>query len=73
MYLTQTVTLFLLAVVLQCNGQKDRIFDGEPVGSDRFPYFAIVRVTREEEGNVRITTMCGGSLITSDAVLVGVV
>jgi hypothetical protein len=68
MYLTQTITLFLLAV-LQCSGQS-RVFGGDPVGSDRFPYFTIVRTTRDVGGIRNVTTTCGGSLIASDAVMV---
>ena len=71
MYLAQTITLFLLAIVLQCSGQ-DRIFGGEPVDCDRFPYFTVVRVSREVNGITK-DTKCGGSLITSEAVLVRIV
>jgi secreted trypsin-like serine protease len=73
MYLAQTITLFLLTIVLQCSGQAGRIIGGEPVGSDRFPYFTIVRTRRDKGGIRNVTTECGGSLITSDVVLVGAV
>ena len=70
MYLIQTITLFLLAV-LQCSGQS-RVYGGDPAESGRFPYFTLVRTNRSVNGMMRTTT-CGGSLITSDVILVGAV
>jgi secreted trypsin-like serine protease len=57
-----------LATLQPCQGQS-RIIGGAPVLSARYPYFAELRIVYEEKGQ-QFVTYCGGSLITSDLVLV---
>lgn len=62
--------LLVLASPQPCCGQAStRIVGGTPVGSDRFPYFALLQGTYVRNGRVYVET-CGGTLITSQVVLV---
>ena len=65
-----SVVLVAFAAVPICQGQgSSRIVGGSPVGSDRFPYFALLEAEFVENGKAFVET-CGGTLITSQVVLV---
>ena len=57
------------ATLQPCQGQS-RIIGGTPVVTNRFPYFAKLRIVFTENGQ-QFVTYCGGALITSEVVLVG--
>ena len=61
--------LLALATLQPCLGQS-RIIGGTSVGSDRFPYFAGLKIVYAENGK-QVITKCGGALITPQVVLVG--
>ena len=64
------VLLSALAALQPCRGQAStRIVGGSPVGSDRFPYFALLKGVYVKNGKMFVET-CGGTLITSQVILV---
>ena len=64
------VLLLALVALHPCRGQAStRIVGGTPVGSDRFPYFALLQGVYVKNGKMFVET-CGGTLITSQVILV---
>lgn len=64
-----TSLLLGLAFLQLCRGQS-RIIGGTPVLTNRFPYFARLRIVFTENSQ-QYVTYCGGALVTSEIVLVG--
>jgi secreted trypsin-like serine protease len=58
-----------LMMTVPCLAKQPRIIGGDPVGDDRYPYFALLRISYTQSGNQRVA-QCGGTLITSQTILV---
>jgi secreted trypsin-like serine protease len=68
--LSSSVLLVVFAPLRICQGQgSTRIVGGNPVGNDRFPYFALLEGEYVKNGKAFVQT-CGGTLITPQIVLV---
>ena len=70
MKVISAVILLALTSTKPCRGQvSTRIIGGDPVGNDRFPYYALLQGVYVQNGRTYVET-CGGTLITSQIVLV---
>ena len=68
-FLSMAALLWGLATLQLCRAQS-RITGGDPVQTNRFPYFATLTVVFTENGE-QFFFVCPGALITSNVVLVG--
>jgi hypothetical protein len=61
--------MMMMMMAVPCLAKNTRIIGGDPVGEDRYPYYALLRISLTQGGK-QYVSQCGGTLITSQAILV---